>query len=82
MKRVNLIGDFGCLVGKNEIQPHLIALIDHRSLARHHAPDMEADGERNGAKVLLNSSDERFSGVGDFGVREKNYKRREHGRWF
>ena len=60
------------LVVELEVQRDLVALLDDRPFAFHHAPDVETVYAGDGAQIFLHACDQGVGGIGDFGFRPED----------
>ena len=63
MHGMDLVIILHLFVGKDQIQCHLIRLIDNRSVAGGHFPDVKALHARDGLQIFLGTRYEFFSGI-------------------
>ena len=72
MERVNLVGLFRLLVGENEVQCDLVALVHDAALAGRHSADMKAQNALDRTKVAFRPGKQLLGGVRDFRAGPEN----------
>ena len=72
VQRVGLIIVLRFLVWKNQIERHLVGLVDDRSMAGSHFADVKVEQTRDRFEELMYALDQLVGGVGIGRVRPKN----------
>ena len=71
--RVDLVFVLGFLVGENNVQSDLVALVHDRAFARSHFADVKAKDTGDGTEILFGPVQEFFGGIGLLGVGPKDH---------
>src|SRR5579859_4706270 len=79
MLRVDLVVVLGFFIGKNQVQRHLIRLVDDRSVAGCHLADVKMQNPWDRSQIFISPGDQFVSRVGDTWIGPKNDNVRKHG---
>jgi hypothetical protein len=72
VQRMDLVVVLGFLVRKDDVQRDLVRLVNDRTMAGGHLPDMEMQGAGNSFEIVVNAGNKFVSRAGIAGVSPEN----------